>query len=167
MPLKILSYDRDSAINYASKWAFARNPLYYDFDPIGGDCTNFTSQCLFSGSKIMNHSAVTGWYYYSVNKRSASWTSVAYFYQFLISNKSVGPYGHPVDISSTAVGDFIQLSTVEPYFHHSCIIVKKEHETQLDKIFIACHTYDAYMKPLSEYPINKMRCIKIDGIRKF
>ena len=33
-------------IAYARKWAFSRNPAYYDFDDIGGDCTNFISQCL-------------------------------------------------------------------------------------------------------------------------
>ncbi len=166
MALQLFPYNREKSLLYASRWALSRNPSYYDFDSIGGDCTNFTSQCLFAGSNIMNYTPITGWYYYSLNSRSAAWTSVSYFYQFIISNDSVGPFGHPVDLKDTSVGDFIQLSTVEPYFHHSCIIVKKEHAFQLNKIFIACHTYDAYMKPLSEYDISKIRCIKIDGIRK-
>ena len=47
------NYDRASAINYAQKWALSRNPRYYNFDAVGGDCTSFVSQCLFAGSKKM------------------------------------------------------------------------------------------------------------------
>lgn len=34
-------YDRISAVSYAKKWALSRNPKYYNFDTVGGDCTNF------------------------------------------------------------------------------------------------------------------------------
>ncbi len=34
-------YDREKAVAYAREWAFSRNPEYYIFDEIGGDCTNF------------------------------------------------------------------------------------------------------------------------------
>lgn len=47
-------YDRNSALTYAKKWALVRNPKYYNFDSVGGDCTSFVSQCLFAGSKKMN-----------------------------------------------------------------------------------------------------------------
>lgn len=43
-------YNRENAIQYTKKWAYSRNPKYYDFDSIGGDCTNFVSQCIFAGS---------------------------------------------------------------------------------------------------------------------
>ena len=36
-----VKYDRQKAIQYAEKWAFSRNPKYYNFDAVGGDCTNF------------------------------------------------------------------------------------------------------------------------------
>ena len=39
------SYNRNAAISYAKKWALARNPEYYNFDVVGGDCTSFVSQC--------------------------------------------------------------------------------------------------------------------------
>lgn len=42
-------YDRNKSVEYARKWALGRNPLYYNYDNIGGDCTNFISQCLFEG----------------------------------------------------------------------------------------------------------------------
>ena len=34
-------YNREEALAYAKKWAFGRNPIYYNFDPVGGDCTSF------------------------------------------------------------------------------------------------------------------------------
>ena len=49
------AYDRISAINYAHKWALSRNPRYYNFDAVGGDCTSFISQFLFAGSQKMNY----------------------------------------------------------------------------------------------------------------
>ena len=36
-------------IEYARRWAFSTNPAYYNFENIGGDCTNFVSQCLYAG----------------------------------------------------------------------------------------------------------------------
>ena len=53
--LKIRAYDRAAAVAYAHRWAYGRNPRYYDFENIGGDCTNFASQVLFAGSGVQNH----------------------------------------------------------------------------------------------------------------
>ena len=86
-------YNREKAVAYAEKWALSRNPQYYDFDSLGGDCTNFISQCLYSGAGIMNYAPTFGWYYNSLNDRSPSWTSVEYLYNFITSNKSAGPFG--------------------------------------------------------------------------
>ena len=84
------NYDRASAINYAQKWALSRNPKYYNFDAVGGDCTSFISQCLFAGSKKMNYNHENGWYYNNGYDKSPSWSSVEFLYQFLIKNKSYG-----------------------------------------------------------------------------
>ena len=43
-------YDREAAVAYAHRWAFGRNPAYSNFDGMGGDCTNFASQCLYAGT---------------------------------------------------------------------------------------------------------------------
>ena len=51
----ILPYDRGAAVHYAHRWAYDRNPAYYDFSELGGDCTNFASQCLYAGSGVMDH----------------------------------------------------------------------------------------------------------------
>ena len=55
-------YLRNNVLEYAYKWAYKRNPAYYDYDKIGGDCTNFVSQCIYAGSKIMNFTKTFGWY---------------------------------------------------------------------------------------------------------
>ena len=49
-----LTYDRAKAVAYAERWALSRNPRYYDFEDIGGDCTNFASQCIYAGAGVMN-----------------------------------------------------------------------------------------------------------------
>lgn len=91
--LNNIIYNRQNVLNYAKKWALGRNPMYYNYDSIGGDCTNFVSQCIFSGCNIMNYSKQNGWYYINANDKSPSWTGVQFFYNFLCNNKSVGPYG--------------------------------------------------------------------------
>ena len=52
--LKIIPYDRFAGVSYAHRWAYERNPKYMNFDELGGDCTNFASQCLYAGAGVMN-----------------------------------------------------------------------------------------------------------------
>ena len=72
--MKKIEYDRNKAIAYAQKWAFSRNPKYYNFDGVGGDCTSFVSQCIYAGSKTMNYTRDIGWYYINGNNKSPSWS---------------------------------------------------------------------------------------------
>ena len=41
--LKEREYERRRALEYARRWAYGRNPLFYNFTGIGGDCTNSVS----------------------------------------------------------------------------------------------------------------------------
>ena len=154
------SYNRDAAVSYARKWAYSRNPTYYDFEKIGGDCTNFASQCIYAGSKIMNYTPVTGWYYRSVSDRSASWTGVEYLFKFLINNKSVGPYARIVSGNEVLPGDIVQLGSYRGGFYHSPVIVAVE-----PSILVAAHTYDALDRPLDSYEYEMARFLHIDGVR--
>ncbi len=81
--MNTVNYNRSLAIAYAKKWALSRNPIYYNFDAVGGDCTSFISQCLFAGSKKMNYSRKNGWYYNSGYDKSPSWSSVEFLHRFL------------------------------------------------------------------------------------
>ena len=49
--MKTREYNRNEAVKYAEKWAYRRNPRYYNFNELGGDCTSFASQCIYAGSK--------------------------------------------------------------------------------------------------------------------
>lgn len=152
-------YIRKDAINYAKKWAYSRNPTYYAFDKIGGDCTNFISQCLFAGSKIMNYTPTFGWYYIDSTKRSPSWTGVEFLYNFLITNKGPGPLATKVTKSEIKIGDIIQLGNLEK-FYHSLIVVN----IQKNAIFTASHDFDSYMKNLDTYSYQKIRFLHIEGV---
>ncbi len=153
-----MPYNRNDVIKYAKKWAFYRNPKYYNFDNIGGDCTNFCSQCLFAGCKTMNYTPIFGWYYTNLNNRTASWTGVEYLYNFLINNKGIGPQGTICNEKDIKIGDIIQLGNSQYKFYHSLIVVKKTS----NEIFIATHTFDAYMRKLSSYSYNTIRYIHIN-----
>ena len=157
------NYDRASAINYAQKWALSRNPKYYNFDAVGGDCTSFISQCLFVGSKKMNYNHENGWYYNNGYDKSPSWSSVEFLYQFLIKNKSYGPRGKEVSISELKPGDIAQLSFDGFSFKHSLFIIDIT-GSSLNNIAVATHTYDALGKKISEYNFMKVRFIHIKDV---
>ena len=107
--MKEISYNRDAAVSYARRWALGRNPAYYDFESIGGDCTNFASQCIYAGAKTMNFTSVFGWYYRSSYDRTASWTGVEYLYEFLVNNRGLGPYSSVVSQWEAKPVDIVQL----------------------------------------------------------
>ena len=157
-----MTYHRDMALQYAEKWALGRNPKYYNFDSLGGDCTNFVSQCLYAGSRVMNYTPTLGWYYTSLQSRTPSWTGVKYLYNFLTTNDGVGPWAKEVSQDAVIPGDIIQLSNGEE-FYHTLLVIKKEGRD----IFIACHTFDAYMRPLSSYSYAHARFLHIEGVRGY
>ena len=159
-------YNRKKAIEYAKQWAFARNPKYYNFDSVGGDCTNFISQCLYEGSKVMNYTKDTGWYYINGNQKSPSWTGVEFLYRFLVKNKGLGPYGEEVQKEKIELGDIVQISFDGNQFAHSLIVVELNSTLGLSGIKIASHTFDSFNKRVTEYNFQKIRFIHIKGVRK-
>ena len=165
--MKELIYDRNKVIEYTKKWALSRNPKYYNFDNVGGDCTSFVSQCIFAGAKVMNYTKDVGWYYINGNNKSPSWSGVDFLYSFLINNKSVGPYGKEVKINEIEIGDIAQLSFDGDKFEHTLVIVNIENKFTLSKIKIASHTFDSFNKAISEYLFQKIRFIHISGVRTY
>ncbi len=165
--MRKIDYDRVKAVEYAKKWAYSRNPNYYNFDSVGGDCTSFISQCVYAGSKVMNYTKNTGWYYKSINDRSPAWSGVEYLYKFLINNKGIGPRGKEVEIGKLEKGDLIQLSFDGRIFSHTLIIVNIEGPKTLDNIYIASHTYDSYNRRVSSYNFQDIRYIHIEGVWKW
>ena len=167
MPLSVRAYDRAAAVAYATRWAFDRNPAYLDFSTLGGDCTNFASQCLFAGSGTMNFTPVYGWYYTTASRRTASWTGVSYLYQFLIRNQGAGPFAVETELAGLMVGDIVQLVLDQDRFQHSPVVVAIDPGTvSADRIYLAAHSDDAYNRPLSSYPYRQIRCLHIQGVRR-
>lgn len=159
-----MKYNREKVYEYAKKWAYGRNPKYYNYDPVGGDCTNFVSQCIYAGCNQMNYNKNNGWYYISGNNKSPSWTGVEFLYKFLITNKGAGPSGKETTINNLKLGDIIQLSFDGNNYSHSLIVVKNGNNTY--NTLIAAHTYDAFGKSVNEYGFTKYRCVHIsDNLR--
>ncbi|MGI6702358.1 MAG: amidase domain-containing protein [Christensenellales bacterium] len=164
--MKTLSYNRAAAVAYANKWALDRNPGYYNYERLGGDCTNFASQCLYSGAGVMNYLPDKGWYYINGNNKSPSWTGVEFFYNFITNNISAGPFGEECGIGEVAAGDFIQLGNNRGYYH-TLTVVRIQGAPSENSIYIATHTFDSLNRVLSSYSYMKSRFIKILGVRTF
>lgn len=160
------AYDRGKAVAYAHKWAYGRNPAYYDFENIGGDCTNFASQVIYAGSGIMNYTPDYGWYYRNSYDRTASWTGVNFLYKFIVNNRGAGPYAEEVDVRDVMPGDFLQLSFEGGnVYNHSPVIVETGAIPSIQNILVAAHTYDRDYYPLTEYVWKDIRFLHIIGVR--
>ncbi len=154
-------------MRYARRWAFGRNPAYYNFDNLGGDCTNFASQCLFAGVGVMNFTPDLGWFYRSLDLRAAAWTGVEYFYDFLVGNvegigDGSGPFGKEISAAELKVGDFVQFGRSTGDFYHTPVVVGFARGVPL----VAAHSNDAYNRPLNTYRFERLRCIRVLGARK-
>ena len=163
--LVLLPYDRAAAVAYAHKWAYGRNPAFYDYEKIGGDCTNFASQCIYAGSGIMNFTPTFGWYYINANRKAPAWTGVPYLHQFLTrTGSSVGPAARETDIEALLPGDILQLSFTGEEFQHSPVVVSVGSPATPENVLLAAHSYDADNRPLATYEYKKVRFLHITGV---
>ncbi len=159
-----MEYNRALAVSYANRYALSPNPDFYNFENIGGDCTNFASQCIYAGSGVMNYTPVFGWYYISVNDRTPSWTGVNELYRFLVNNNSSGPQGVVVPLSEIEIGDIIQLKfTYDDTFDHTPVVTDVGNRTP-ETILVAAHTFNAKNRPLSTYNYTDIRPIHIFNV---
>ncbi len=155
-------YNRNAALSYAQEWANKRNRKYLNFDGIGGDCTNFASQCLYAGVGIMNYEKDTGWYYNTPDDRAAAWSSAEHFKKFMLHNKSIGPFANAAPLNQLEIGDFISLNNSIVYYH--TLIVTGF----LDGVpLVAAHTDDAYMRKLDTYNYASALGIHILGANSY
>ncbi|MDR1570015.1 MAG: amidase domain-containing protein [Oscillospiraceae bacterium] len=164
--MPVIYYNRNDAVKYAHKWALSRNPRYATFDKLGGDSTNFASQCLYAGSDIMNFTPDLGWFYLSFTQRSAPWSGAAYLYQFLLQNHGPGPYGENLPLFQAAPGDIIQLSFDGEKYTQTLVVVKAGDKPSPDNVRVATHNEDADDKLLSDYKYISFRLVHIMGVRK-
>lgn len=158
--MRTVNYNRTAAVAYAKKWALSRNPRYFNFDGMGGDCTNFASQCLFAGSGVMNYTKDVGWYYNTPTDRAAAWSGVQYLHKFLTNNRGVGPFAKETAIDALKIGDLLFLQSGQNLYH-TLVVTGFQNGIPL----ICCHTADSYMRPLNTYYYEDVKPVHIEGVR--
>ncbi len=164
--LAVKTYERARAVAYARRWARGRNPLFFNFTGIGGDCTNFVSQCVLAGSCVMNMTPTFGWYYRSVDDRAPAFTGVEAFWDFMTGafsrqNGGIGPFGREVEASAVEVGDVVQLGDEAGDYYHTLLIT----ETGEGGLRVTAHSNDALDRPLSSYDYSIARFLHMEGVR--
>lgn len=159
-------YRRMEAVKYAHLWAYGRNPAFYDYEKIGGDCTNFASQCVYAGSGVMNYTKDLGWYYYDANNKAPAWTGVEYFYRFMTRREeSRGPVAQEAPLEQLQPGDVVQLSFDGVSFQHTPVVVATLGRSLGPAgILVAAHSYDADNRPLNTYSYKKLRGLHFLGV---
>ena len=161
-------YRRERALEYARRWALSRNPLFYNFTEIGGDCTNFVSQCVLAGCCVMNGTPDFGWYYRSVEDRAPAFTGVQAFWDFftgapdfIAANGGVGPFGRESARERVEPGDVVQLGRADGTYYHTLLVLERVGR----EIFVAAHSNDVYDRPLSSYNAPRVRFLHVEGVR--
>ena len=106
------SYNPDAAANYADRYVYHGaqggavyegyyNSAYHNFNSVGGDCANYTSQCIYAGGMpqvVCAAYGTDGWYYKSSSDRSATWASTTNLRNWMANNR-----GTKVTASSSTV----------------------------------------------------------------
>lgn len=165
--MKLTPYDRAAAVRYAHAWAYGRNPQFYDYELIGGDCTNFASQCLYAGSRIMDYTPTYGWFYIDANRKAPAWTGVEYFFNYLTRGRvSAGPAARNTSIFELLPGDVVQLAFDGVRWAHSPVVVAVGEPRSFENVLVAAHSYDADYRPLASYEFTNARFLHVFGVYK-
>ncbi|MDQ2085066.1 amidase domain-containing protein [Herbivorax sp. ANBcel31] len=121
------NYDRTGAYNYAMNHALNHNNDYESFVGQGGDCTNFTSQCLYEGGGIAQHVGGqnytdTYWFYNkTTHDRSASWTGANEFRRYI--GYSISRIDAQISsFNGVTYSDLVQFANSNGDSYHSLII---------------------------------------------
>ena len=161
-------YDNDAALAYARRWALSRNPLFYNFSGVGGDCTSFVSQCVLAGSCVMNFTKDFGWYYISVEDRAPAFSGVEPFWRFMTgdaefraANGGVGPFGEEIAREAVRPGDVVQLGREDGTYYHTLIVTQLRGSEPL----LTAHTRDVVDRPFSAYNAPRARFLRLLGVR--
>ncbi len=170
-------YNREAAVAYSYEWAGTdaalRNPNYTAYDIYGGNCNNYTSQCLFASGIPMDYSGNEIWKWHgetiSTNGtafgRSYSWTVCENFYGYCKNNTGRGLVAE-VDgnLYSGREGDIIQYVSGDRRVH-SVIISKViyDQEGNVVDYLINSNTMDKRDCPMTAYGYSDFYLIRIAG----
>ena len=160
------TYNRDAAVSYALQYALSYNPNYPNFGNLGGDCTNFVSQCLRAGGITMHYGATfstNSWYLRSGNDYSSAWTTANILKDYLYM---AGGKINAVRLNSTTGldrGDLIQLTDASGKATHSLIVSSVISSTSGNKYFVCAHTENVRNVSLTQYAARTKIYHKIWG----
>lgn len=153
-------YNRESAVNYAIKYALSPNPNYRYFKLVndtGGDCANFISQCLKAGGAQMSHN-----WWYQKGGYSISWVVANSLYRYLKTNNNGIKAIEVNDLDKLELGDIIQYENFNNRIFHSAIITSFTNVNGTREPLISQHSYDklnvTYKK---SYPYKMAHFLKI------
>lgn len=132
-------YNRRAAVAYARRHVRNPNPAFANMDLFGGggDCTNFTSQCLLAGGWPMDFrrtGQTTEWWYRRIGRDrldaagddwwSCTWAVPENMFQYLVAN-----HGEPVDLRANPaaarrlrLGDIVFYDWGTGRFGHSALV---------------------------------------------
>jgi hypothetical protein len=152
-------YNRDGAVKYAGQFWENYNEKYREFDDVGGDCTNFTSQSLFEGGGVKMRKTddakenIRNWWYdfqalafgsKSWNGQSYTWTSAPHFYNFLAAHPEIAVRIY--NTSSLEKGDIVQFDLGHGGISHTMIVSAKRAADGM--IYLSGHSDDHYLYPI-------------------
>lgn len=162
------AYSRNSAVNYALTYGANPNPRYRyfkEYQQLGGDCTNFISQCLHAGGAPFDYNFKIQWWYNSSGSWSPAWAIAHSLYWYLKEKNrldSPGLKGQEVsDIRLLQTGDLIMYESYRNVIYHAAMITNIIKEGNSFTPLITQHTPEAvnisYIKPKAK----KMHFMKI------
>jgi len=172
-----VAYDRDSAKEYALQYALERNPEWFAYDSLGGNCQNFGSQVLRAGGIPMDISGGATWKHYSTGVnlnntaegRTPSWTGVPFFYFYAKNNSGYGLVATvDANVYTAEAGDIMQVGNPEGEFTHTIVSLGPitDEEGNVIDIVTVSNTMDRKNYPLSAYNCPFVRLIKVHGYNK-
>lgn len=178
-PTAAQPYNREAAVAYARQWvgttSVLRNTEWGVYDVYGGNCNNFTSQCLYAGGIPMD---IYGydfqqwkWYDETLNEnsdasgRSSSWSGVDEFYAYVQQNTGYGLVAQTdINIYAAQPGDVIQYEADGEWKHSVLVteVLTDDNGQPLD-LLIASNTTDRIDWPMSAYSYTNVRLIHVLG----
>lgn len=165
-------YDRDAALEYAASYINKRNPQWWDYSDVGGNCQNFASQCLYAGGIPMDTVGhVWKWYSERVSNgggrygRSSSWTSVDFFVEYVKLNSGAGLVAQVSDDYMSGIpGDLVIIGTEGDWRHTIIVsdIVTDDEGNPVDYL-VYSNTCELENYPVSLYGYPEAILVEIIG----
>lgn len=167
-------YDREAAVAYAREWVGRRSEEWADYSRNGGNCQNFTSQCLLAGGIPMDIRLPGIWKWVGSSPdnqprmagRSASFSGVGEFMDYVQQNEGYGLVASAEEpYYSGEPGDLLHLGPEEGDWRHTVIItdVITDETGRVRDYLVHSNTADLKNFPASAYPYPCQRLIKIYG----